>query len=141
MFKHQKAVKAANRKRSELGEFMFEQYCDALFVRLVQNRHEDSERTPWIHFVSFEDMERIERDDMTVIDAVDMAIDTYYSTSKGFYKLYDSINGNYFSERLFSYSEAVAYLISNKGVGAIKYGDHYMIGQNDGDIIELKDVK
>jgi len=78
MFKHQKAVKAANKKRSELNDLVFEQYCDALFGRLVGNRHEGSEWKHWIHFMSFEDMERIEHNDMTVIEAVDIAMDVYY---------------------------------------------------------------
>ena len=58
----------------------------------------------------------------------------------GFYRLYDSINGEYVSERIFSRSEAETYLMTYKGVEQIKYGEHYMIGSDDTDIIELSDI-
>ena len=59
----------------------------------------------------------------------------------GFYRLYDSINGEYVSERIFSRREAETYLMTYRGVDAIKCGDHYMIGRDDADTIELSDIK
>ena len=59
---------------------------------------------------------------------------------KGFYKLYDSVNGEYVSNRIFGRSEAKTYLMTYKGVDEIKYADHYMIGYEDTDTIELFDL-
>ena len=59
---------------------------------------------------------------------------------EGFYRLYDSINGEYVSNRIFSRSEAETYLMTHKSNDQIKHGDHYMVGRSDADTIELSDL-
>jgi hypothetical protein len=59
----------------------------------------------------------------------------------GFYRLYDSANGQYVSQRIFSRSEAKLYLSTHRSDPAIKSGDHYMIGNDDADTIEFADLQ
>lgn len=61
------------------------------------------------------------------------------------YKLYDSINGEWWSSQEYTEEAAKAYLLRHQKNEALRDGDLYFApaesdGEYDGDVIELRDV-
>jgi hypothetical protein len=61
------------------------------------------------------------------------------------YKLYDSVNGEWFSEQEYSRKAAKAYLLREQDNQSLRDGDVYFAkadsnGDYDGDVIELRDL-
>lgn len=61
------------------------------------------------------------------------------------YRLYDCVNGEWWSEQLFTRDDAEAYLLRHQDDEAFREGDVHFVpadsdGDYDGDLIELRDL-